>query len=330
MARADPTPWMWCSLMPNSPVTSPLIAPMSWPGGMAWCLCSALASGRRGGCSPPGPPVLIGCRSGSPARRSRPLSFRRSWTKRTWARRSPTLPGPRGSGCSTAWPGEFRRGRLFLAGDAAHAYSPATGQGMNAAIQDAANLGWKLAFGASQPESAALLDSYDAERRPVAHQVLGMTHLVFWGEAATGLIPALLRSQLLPLRRSGHPRAHETPPPGRRGESGCCRSCGSRYRGQSRCRWRERRTLAKQTPRRETGYPIDRHVRRTQYPACTSCSPGQACTCSWTATQTCPTPCRWGRWSTSTASPAAPAAACSLSAPTATSACAARQPSQAS
>ena len=40
----------------------------------------------------------------------------------------------------------FRRGRLFLAGDAAHAYSPATGQGMNAAIQDAANLGWKLAF----------------------------------------------------------------------------------------------------------------------------------------------------------------------------------------
>ena len=40
----------------------------------------------------------------------------------------------------------FRHGRLFLAGDAAHAYSPATGQGMNAAIQDAANLGWKLAF----------------------------------------------------------------------------------------------------------------------------------------------------------------------------------------
>jgi hypothetical protein len=70
---------------------------------------------------------------------------------------------------------------------------------MNAAIQDAANLGWKLAFGASQPEGAALLDSYDRERRPVAHQVLGMTHLVFWGEAATGLIPALLRSQLVPF-----------------------------------------------------------------------------------------------------------------------------------
>jgi 2-polyprenyl-6-methoxyphenol hydroxylase-like FAD-dependent oxidoreductase len=93
----------------------------------------------------------------------------------------------------------FRRGRLFLAGDAAHAYSPATGQGMNAAIQDAANLGWKLAFAASQPGSGALLDSYDRERRPVARQVLGMTHLVFWGEAATGPVPALLRGQLAPL-----------------------------------------------------------------------------------------------------------------------------------
>ena len=94
---------------------------------------------------------------------------------------------------------QFRRGRLFLAGDAAPAYSPATGQGMNAAIQDAANLGWKLAFAASQPGSAALLDSYDRERRPVARQVLGMTHLVFWGEAATGPVPALLRSQVMPL-----------------------------------------------------------------------------------------------------------------------------------
>jgi 2-polyprenyl-6-methoxyphenol hydroxylase-like FAD-dependent oxidoreductase len=94
---------------------------------------------------------------------------------------------------------QFRRGRLFLAGDAAHAYSPATGQGMNAAIQDAANLGWKLAFAASRPGSDAPLDSYDTERRPVARQVLGMTHLVFWGEAATGPIPALLRSQVAPL-----------------------------------------------------------------------------------------------------------------------------------
>jgi 2-polyprenyl-6-methoxyphenol hydroxylase-like FAD-dependent oxidoreductase len=93
----------------------------------------------------------------------------------------------------------FRRGRLFVAGDAAHAYSPATGQGMNAAIQDAANLGWKLAFAASHSDHAALLDSYNRERRPVARQVLALTHLVFWAEASTGSLPSLLRDRLAPL-----------------------------------------------------------------------------------------------------------------------------------
>ena len=71
---------------------------------------------------------------------------------------------------------------------------------MNAAIQDAANLGWKLAFAASQPGgSSILLDSYDRERRPVARQVLAMTHLAFWGEASTGRVPSLLRGTLAPL-----------------------------------------------------------------------------------------------------------------------------------
>ena len=92
----------------------------------------------------------------------------------------------------------FRQGRLFLAGDAAHAYSPATGQGMNAAIQDAANLGWKLAFAPAQP-APALLDSYEQERRPAARQVLALTHLAFWGEASTGRLPSLLRGRLAPL-----------------------------------------------------------------------------------------------------------------------------------
>ena len=95
--------------------------------------------------------------------------------------------------------GRFRHGRLFLAGDAAHAYSPATGQGMNAAIQDAANLGWKLAFAAARPASGPLLDSYDAERRPVARQVLAMTHLAFWAEASTGPLAAAFRGRLAPL-----------------------------------------------------------------------------------------------------------------------------------
>ena len=93
----------------------------------------------------------------------------------------------------------FRRGRLYLAGDAAHAYSPATGQGMNAGIQDAVNLGWKLAFAAAQPGDGCLLDSYDRERRPVAYQVLAMTHVAFWAEASQGPVPSVLRSRLAPL-----------------------------------------------------------------------------------------------------------------------------------
>ena len=93
----------------------------------------------------------------------------------------------------------FRRGRILLAGDAAHAYNPATGQGMNAGLQDAANLGWKLAFAATRPGDRRLLDSYDRERRPVALQVLGMTHLAFWAEAALGPVPSALRGRLAPL-----------------------------------------------------------------------------------------------------------------------------------
>jgi 2-polyprenyl-6-methoxyphenol hydroxylase-like FAD-dependent oxidoreductase len=93
----------------------------------------------------------------------------------------------------------FRRGRLFLAGDAAHAYSPATGQGMNAGIQDAVNLGWKLAFAAGRATDGRLLDSYDRERRPVARQVLAMTNAAFWAEASQGPVPSALRSRLAPF-----------------------------------------------------------------------------------------------------------------------------------
>jgi len=61
----------------------------------------------------------------------------------------------------------FRAGRLLLAGDAAHAMTPVSGQGMNTGIQDAYNLAWKLRLAvAGAPD--ALVDSYEAERRPVA------------------------------------------------------------------------------------------------------------------------------------------------------------------
>ncbi|MFB2586305.1 FAD-dependent monooxygenase [Herbiconiux liukaitaii] len=71
----------------------------------------------------------------------------------------------------------YRDGRVFLAGDAAHIHSPAGGLGMNTGMQDAMNLGWKLAA-AAQPgvgDASALLDSYHAERHPVAASVIAFT-----------------------------------------------------------------------------------------------------------------------------------------------------------
>ena len=68
----------------------------------------------------------------------------------------------------------YRVGRVFLAGDAAHVHPPAGGQGLNTGVQDAYNLGWKLAHVArSGPDS--LLDTYEAERLPIAAAVLGLT-----------------------------------------------------------------------------------------------------------------------------------------------------------
>ncbi|MFL6122356.1 FAD-dependent monooxygenase [Actinophytocola sp.] len=64
--------------------------------------------------------------------------------------------------------GQFRRGRVLVAGDAAHVHSPAGAQGVNAGLQDTANLGWKLALVSTGRAEESLLDSYDAERRPAA------------------------------------------------------------------------------------------------------------------------------------------------------------------
>lgn len=69
---------------------------------------------------------------------------------------------------------QYRVGRVFLAGDAAHAHSPAGGQGMNTGIQDSWNLGWKLAA-VVQGADPVLLDTYELERRPIAASVLEMS-----------------------------------------------------------------------------------------------------------------------------------------------------------
>ena len=78
----------------------------------------------------------------------------------------------------------YRVGRIFLAGDAAHTHFPAGGQGLNLGIQDAMNLGWKLAANIQNRAPKALLDTYEQERRPVAEQVLQNV------AAQTALIPA--------------------------------------------------------------------------------------------------------------------------------------------
>jgi 2-polyprenyl-6-methoxyphenol hydroxylase-like FAD-dependent oxidoreductase len=71
---------------------------------------------------------------------------------------------------------EYRRGRILLAGDAAHVHFPIGGQGLNLGIQDAVNLGWKLAAAVRRPAAReALLDSYHAERHPQAQRVLDST-----------------------------------------------------------------------------------------------------------------------------------------------------------
>ena len=66
----------------------------------------------------------------------------------------------------------FRSGRVLLAGDAAHACSPTQGHGMNTGLQDAYNLGWKLALVCQGRAGEVLLDSYDDERRPVAQRIV--------------------------------------------------------------------------------------------------------------------------------------------------------------
>jgi 2-polyprenyl-6-methoxyphenol hydroxylase-like FAD-dependent oxidoreductase len=67
---------------------------------------------------------------------------------------------------------DYRSGRVFLAGDAAHVHSPAGGQGMNTGMQDAFNLAWKLAMVCRGRWSAAVLDSYSVERSEIGRQVL--------------------------------------------------------------------------------------------------------------------------------------------------------------
>lgn len=101
----------------------------------------------------------------------------------------------------------YRAGRVLLAGDAAHVHSPAGGQGLNTGVQDAVNLGWKLAQVVRGASPDSLLDTYHAERHPVGARVLrhtmAMTALMRPGHGVEALREALAEIVVLdePRRR---------------------------------------------------------------------------------------------------------------------------------
>jgi 3-(3-hydroxy-phenyl)propionate hydroxylase len=102
----------------------------------------------------------------------------------------------------------FSKGRVFLAGDAAHVTPPFVGQGLVAGLRDAANLAWKLAWVVRDRASTTILDSYDQERRPHALKMIALAKLMGRLIMPRGYLRALLLHgsmallrQLPPLRR---------------------------------------------------------------------------------------------------------------------------------
>jgi hypothetical protein len=96
----------------------------------------------------------------------------------------------------------MRRGRLLVAGDAAHIHSPAGGQGMNTGLHDAFNLGWKLALVAARTSPPQLLDTYQDERLPIAAGVLEFTHGLVRLFTLASPRERWLRDRLLPIAMS--------------------------------------------------------------------------------------------------------------------------------
>lgn len=91
----------------------------------------------------------------------------------------------------------FRDRRCFLLGDAAHVHSPMGGQGMNTGLQDAYNLAWKLALVAQGRAEPRLLDSYEAERVPVARRLLQTTDRAFQLIVADSWLARVFRTRIM-------------------------------------------------------------------------------------------------------------------------------------
>jgi 3-(3-hydroxy-phenyl)propionate hydroxylase len=93
---------------------------------------------------------------------------------------------------------QLKRGRVFVAGDAAHVHSPAAGQGMNTGMQESFNLAWKLALVLRGEANRALVDTYDEERRPIERAVLATTDVVINIVGARRGLARLFRDHLVP------------------------------------------------------------------------------------------------------------------------------------
>jgi len=92
----------------------------------------------------------------------------------------------------------YRRGRVLLAGDAAHIHTPAGGQGMNTGMMDAANLAWKLALVAGGHAAGSLLDTYQTERLPAGANTLGFTNKLFQWSTMRHPVKRAVRDVLVP------------------------------------------------------------------------------------------------------------------------------------
>jgi 2-polyprenyl-6-methoxyphenol hydroxylase-like FAD-dependent oxidoreductase len=101
----------------------------------------------------------------------------------------------------------YRSGRVLVAGDAAHVHAPIGGQGLNLGVQDAVNLGWKLAQVVSGVSPVSLLDTYQAERHPVGARVLRHT-MAQRALGATDDRSVALRDTVRELLQMAEPRRH--------------------------------------------------------------------------------------------------------------------------
>jgi 2-polyprenyl-6-methoxyphenol hydroxylase-like FAD-dependent oxidoreductase len=98
---------------------------------------------------------------------------------------------------------QFRKGRAFLLGDAAHIHSPVGGQGMNTGIGDAVNLAWKLAGSLKVPRSSPLLDSYEPERIAFARRLVATTDRAFTAVTSGTAFARFVRTKVIPAVAPG-------------------------------------------------------------------------------------------------------------------------------